>query len=135
MKRISHTLLLCALLFLGAVATARDSIEASPYGNVFTDLIAAFHAERVPCEGVATGVAEVCFRAETVSASYLAEKLTEIVNAYDSVGLSSGGWRSANGVWTVALALPNNKFGQLEIYLAEVPENLVKGVVRLVSPR
>jgi hypothetical protein len=135
MNRTNRILLLCALLSLGAFAAARDSIEASPYGNVFADLIAAFHAERVPCEGVATGIAEVCFRAETVSASYLAERLSEIVNAYDSVGLSSGGWRSANGVWTVALTLPNDRFGQLEIYLAEVPENLVKGVVRLVSPR
>jgi len=135
MNRTVLTLLLTGLLALPFVGFARDGIEASPYGNVFTDLMDAFHAEGTPCEGATTGMSEVCFKALAVSASYLAERLTEIVDGYEGVGLRSGGWRSANGVWTVALALPNSSYGQLEIYLAEVSDNQVRGVIRLVTNR
>lgn len=135
MIRTLLSLLLVCLLQLVPVGLARDTIEVSPYGNVFTDLLAAFHADGIPCEGATTGMAEVCFHSHAVSASYLAERLTEIVAGYDAVGLKSGGWRSANGVWTVSLLLPNSSHGHLEIYLAEAPDNLVKGVIRLVDPR
>lgn len=135
MIRTSLRSLLCTLLLLSPSALARDTIDISPYGNVVADLLAAFHAEDVPCEGVATDVGEMCFRVQATSASYLAERLTEIVVDYDSVGLNSGGWRSGNGVWTVSLMLPNKSLGLLEIYLAEVPDNGVNGVIRLVAPR
>ena len=65
----------------------------------------------------------------------LAEGLTEIVAGYDAVGLESGGWPSANGVWTVSLLLTNSSYGHLDVYLAEAPDNHVKGVIRLVDPR
>lgn len=135
MIRTLLTSLFCALLLVAPAAFARDSIEASPYGNLFTDLLEAFHAVGAPCEGVATEAAEVCFRSQAVSASYLAERLSEIVQGYDSVGLQSGGWRAANGVWTVSLALPNRAYGYLEIFLAEATDNVVNGVIRLVPPR
>lgn len=135
MIRTSLRYLLCALLLSAPFSSARDTIDISPYGNVVADLLAAFHAVDVPCEGVATDVGEMCFRAQATSASYLAERLIDIVSDYGSVGLDSGGWRSGNGVWTVSLMLPNKNLGHLEIYLAEVPENGVKGVIRLVAPR
>lgn len=135
MNRTVTTLLLSFLLALPSLGFARDSIEASPYGNVFADLLGAFHAEGTPCEGATTATSEMCFRSLAVSASYLAERLTEIVEGYEGVGLRSGGWRSANGVWTVSLAFPNSSYGQLEIYLAEVQDNQVRGVIRLVSNR
>ena len=135
MNRPLFTLLLCCLLHLAPVGLARDSIEVSPFGNVFTDLLEAFHADGTPCEGATTDMDEVCFRSHAVSVSYLAERLTEIVEGYDALGLKSGGWRSANGVWTVSLAFPNSSHGLLEVYLAEAPDNLVKGVIRLVPPR
>ena len=135
MIRTLSSLLTVCLLLLVPVGLARDSIEVSPFANVFTDLLEAFHAEGTPCEGATTGMAEVCFRSQAVSASYLAERLTEIVAGYDAVGLKSGGWRSANGVWTVSLLLPNSSYGHLEIYLADAPDNHVKGVIRLVDPR
>ncbi len=135
MNRTLLSLLLCCLLQFAPGALARDTIEASPYANVFEDLLVAFHAEDSPCEGGAGGMAEACFKAHLVSASYLAERLTEIVESYESVGLKSGGWRSANGVWTVALTFPNSSYGQLEIYLAEGQDKLVKGMFRLVDPR
>lgn len=128
------TLLLSGVLLLTPMTHARDSIDATPFGPVLTDLMAAFHAQSVPCEGVATTEAEVCFESRAVGASYLAERLVEILEAYESIGLTNGGWRSANGVWTVSLKLPNNSFGRLEIYLAETTSSMVKGVVRLVEP-
>ena len=94
----------------------------------------AFHARQVPCEGVATTEAEVCFEAHAVGASYLAERLEELIETYHPIGLANGGWRSANGVWTVSLKLPNSSYGQLHIYLAETSGSMVKGVVRLVEP-
>lgn len=135
MTRGLLTLLSCLLLLLAPMGVARDSIEISPYGYVVSDLLAAFHAESVPCEGAVTEAAELCFEARAASASYLAERLTEIVAEYGAVGLASGGWRSGNGVWTVSLMLPNKNLGQLEVYLAEMPDNRVNGVMRLVPTR
>ncbi len=135
MNRTLLTLILCGLLQFAPAALARDTIEASPYANVLSDLLEAFHAEDSPCEGGAGGTAEACFHAHLVSASYLAERLTEIVESYEGVGLRSGGWRSANGVWTVALSFPNSSYGHLELYLAEGQDKLVKGMFRLVDPR
>ena len=135
MLRTSLTLILCGILLLAPAGLARDSIEASPYGNVFADLLEAFYAVGAPCEGATAAMAEVCFSSVAVSASYLAERLTEIVEGYNALGLKSAGWRSANGVWTVSLAFPNSSYGQLEVYLAEAPDSQVKGVIRLVTNR
>jgi hypothetical protein len=135
MKRIATCLLLFAACSLAPVGLARETIEASQYGTVLEDLLAAFYAAGVPCEGAATATAEVCFRAEAVSASYLAERLDELLDTYGSAGLSSGEWRAANGVWNVTLAYPNSSYGYLDLYLAEAPDNCVNGIVRLVSPR
>lgn len=134
MKRLLTCILLSAVCLIAPAAAARDTIEASPYGMILDDLLGAFYADVVPCDDGSTGNAEVCFRAETVGASYLAERLTEVVAGYGSAGLRSDGWRSANGVWTVNLAFVNERHGRLEVYLAEAPDNCVRGVVRLVAP-
>ncbi len=134
MKSAALSLLLCTACVLAPLASARDNIEVTPFGPILVDLLKAFHAKGVPCEGVATQSAEVCFESQAVGASYLAERLQELIASYEAIGLSNGDWRSANGVWTVSLKLPNSSYGQLEVYLAEAPGNLVKGVVRLVEP-
>lgn len=135
MMRRLLLLLLTSACLLPISAFARETIEASPYGIVLEDLLGAFHAVDVPCEGVPTGLAEACFRSDAVGASYLAERLTEIVADHASTGLSTGAWRSANGVWTVTLSFPNESYGHLEVYLAEAQDNCVNGMVRLVTGR
>ncbi len=124
--------LLAAVLLLTPVSFARDSIEAGPFGMVLADLLTIFHAQEVPCDDGATEAPEVCFVAMSVGASYLAERLGELVAGYGSAGLRDGSWRSANGVWAVSLSFENRSYGELKIYLAEAPDNCVRGLVRLV---
>lgn len=124
---------LTAVLLLVPVGAARDSIEAGPFGMVLSDLLTVFHAEEVPCEDGANEAPEVCFIATSVGASYLAERLSELVDGYHSAGLRGGSWRSANGVWAVSLSFENRGYGKLEIYLAEAPDNCVRGLIRLTT--
>lgn len=135
MKRIASYLLLTAAACLAPFGVARETIEASQYGMFLEDLLTAFYATGVPCEGVATSTAEVCFRSDVVGAGFLAERLDQLLGTYGPVGLTSGNWRSANGVWNVTLAFPNSSYGYLDLYLAEAPDNCVNGIVRLVTPR
>lgn len=134
MNRTLACLLLVAACALAPATFARDTLHASAYGLVLDDLLVAFYADIVPCDDGANGVPEICFLTETVGAAFLAERLSDVVSDYRSAGLSSGGWRSANGVWTVTLSFANYPYGLLEVYLAETPDNCVKGLVRLVKP-
>ena len=134
MLRLLTRYLLTAAIMLTPLAAARDSIEASPFGMVLADVLTTFHASEVPCDDGANEAPEVCFVAVSVGASYLAERLSELVIGYGSTGLHGGSWRSANGVWAVSLSFENRSYGKLEIYLAEAPDNCVRGLVRLVSP-
>lgn len=134
MLRILLRYLLFAVLLLTSVSSARDTIEAGPFGMVLGDILATFHANEAPCDDGANGAPEVCFIAASVGASYLAERLSELVSGYGSAGLRGSSWRSANGVWAVSLSFENRSYGKLEIYLAEAPNNCVRGLVRLVSP-
>lgn len=132
MRQSLIRLLLAAVLW-APVALARDNIEASPYGMVLSDLLLSFHADEVPCEDGTVEAPEVCFFVSSVGASYLAERLTALVDAYAPAGLSHGEWRAANGVWAVALAFRNAGYGHLEVYLAETLGAGVRGLVRLVN--
>ncbi len=134
MTRTLLNLLICAAFVFAPAGLARDTVSASAYGMLLEDLLEAFYAEIVPCDDGANGVAEVCFLSDTASASYLAERLGEVAESYDYAGLRSGGWRAANGVWTVRLSFPNDLYGQLEVFLAETQDARVKGLVRLVKP-
>jgi hypothetical protein len=131
MRRILTTTLLLGLLAWPAVA--RDNVEASPYGMVVSDLLLSFHADEVPCEDGSVEAPEVCFMVTSVGASYLAERLTVLVESYAPAGLSQGEWRAANGVWAVSLAFRNDSYGRLDVYLAETLGSGVRGMVRLVQ--
>lgn len=133
--RMSRTLVTILLLGLltAAPVLARDNVEASPYGMVVSDLLMSFHANEVPCEDGAVEDPEVCFMVTSVGASYLAERLTTLVESYAPAGLSQGEWRAANGVWAVSLAFRNDSYGRLDVYLAETLGSGVRGMVRLVQ--
>jgi len=133
MNKIFSCVLLVAVLLAPSVS-ARDNIEASPYGMVLSDLLLSFHANEVPCEDGGREAPEVCFQVDSVGVAYLAERLTALVESYAPAGLAHGEWRAANGVWAVALEFKHDAFGRLEVYLAEGMGSWVRGLVRLVGP-
>lgn len=137
MKRrhcIKH-LLLSACLLLVPLAGARDALEASPYGLILDDLLQTIYATSIPCGDEATGYAYICFLSKAVGVEHLRDRISGLVAEYEAAGFAMGEWESANGVWATALDFGNEKFGALEIYLAEVPGNNVKGLARLTSSR
>lgn len=132
MKKILLAIILAVTLWTPG-ALASSDIEASPFGMVVGDLLVAFHADEVPCEDGANDSLELCFSAASVGVSYLAERLTELVDSYEPAGLSQGEWRAANGVWAVTLVFHNQAYGRLEVYLAETMGAGVRGLARLVT--
>ncbi|MFO7546256.1 MAG: hypothetical protein R6W77_12265 [Trueperaceae bacterium] len=114
---------------LASVSHARDGIDASPFAPVVADLLSAFFATETACDGLAE-IDELCFFVSPAGASYLAQQLERVVQEHRPAGLSLGEWRAANGVWAVELEFGDARRGSLEVYLAEVTDATVRGVMR-----
>lgn len=133
--RLMQRLALCLFLGLcGSAVFAKDSLMASAYAPVVTDLIEAFHAEEATCP-LATYQHDVCFVARPAGASRLAEVLTEVTGQYTSAELRLGPWRSANGVWAVELTFGAGAYGSVELFLTEPEPGAVRGVFIFHGPR
>lgn len=133
---MKRALITAAIWLLTPSALALETIEASPYGGLLTELLTVVYAESVPCGDEATGFESVCFFSQAVGVEYLMERVTELAGEYEAAGLSKGEWLSSNGVWAVTLAFPNVKHGQLELFLlADATLKNVKGMVRLIPAR
>jgi len=115
-------------------STAKDSLMASAYGPVVSDLLAAFHAEEDVCS-LTTYQHDVCFVASPSGASALAEALTDVVELYGPAELRTGTWRSANGVWAVELTFGTGAYGSVELFLTELEAGSVRGVFIFHEPR
>src|SRR5690606_7127712 len=113
---------------------AKDSLMASAYAPVVTDLLAAFHAEESICT-LTTYQHDVCFVASPAGASSLAEALTEVADQYAAAELRLGPWRSANGVWAVELTFGSGAYGSVELFLTEPQPGAVRGVFIFHEPR
>jgi len=122
-------ILLAVAALVALPVHAGDAIDASPFATVVSDLLVAFHASETPCEDVSEAD-EVCFVVAAAGASYLAERLEEVAAGYDQAGLAIGEWRAANGVWAVRLTFGDARKGVIEVYLAEVRDAAVRGVIR-----
>ncbi len=131
MSRLLITLLLVAL---GAFSSAKDSLMASAYAPVVSDLLAAFHAEEAICS-LTTYQHDVCFVVSPAGASGLAEVLTDVAADYAAAELRLGEWRAANGVWAVELTFGSGAYGSVELYLTEVEQGAVRGVFLFHEPR
>lgn len=131
MKRF---LLALAIVSVCAFSAAKDSLMASAYGPVVTDLLAAFHAEEDVCS-LATYQHDVCFVARPTGAATLAEVLTDVVTLYGPAELRTGTWRSANGVWAVELTFGTGAYGSVELFLTEAEAGSVRGVFIFHEPR
>lgn len=124
---------LSLMLSLG-VASARDSLMSSPYGPVVSDLLKAFTAEETLCP-LSTYQHDLCFAVELAGAGYLAERLESVVATYSAANLRSGGWRAANGVWSVTLTFGGGHHGSVELFLTEVGQGSVRGTFVFHEPR
>jgi len=124
---------LSVLLLLG-VASARDSVLSSAYAPVVGDLLEVFQAEETLCP-LATYQYDLCFEVRWAGASRLAELVEAVVADYEAAGLRGGGWRAANGVWSVRLAFGDGGYGQLELFLTEVAPGTVNGTFVFHPPR
>lgn len=126
------TLLTALSLWLPG-AHAKDRLLATPYGVVANDLLTAFGAEVAECVGAIASF-DVCFTVTLAGPSYLATQLEEVIDDYRSAGLSTDGWRAANGVWSVTLRFETGNYGELQVYLSEGGNALVRGVLVFVGP-
>lgn len=126
---------LMSILLSFSVASARDSLMASAYAPVVADLMEAFQAEETLCP-LATYQHDLCFEAKPAGATWLAEQLAAVVADYAPADLRSGDWRSANGVWSVALSFgEGDGYGWVEVFLAETGPGAVRGTFVFHEPR
>ena len=129
MRSVVRSLAATFLLTLVCVSHARDGIDASPFASVVDDLIVAFFATETTCDGL-VDIDEICFVVPAAGASYLAQQIERVVDDHGPTGLSAGEWRAANGVWAIELSFGDVRKGTLEVYLAEVTDAVVRGVMR-----
>lgn len=113
-----------------ATAYANGDIRASTFGPVASALLAAMHAEAVPCDDL-LDVPEVCFVVDATGVGLLAGTVGTVAETFAAAGLRAGPWRAGNGVHSVRLTFEVGGPEALDVFLAEESPSHVRGMLRL----
>jgi hypothetical protein len=133
--RLRARLLLLALLPIAmlGIAVTRDDLARSPYGPVASDILERLHALEATCD-MAIDPGTRCFTIAPGTVAHAAEMLEGALVEYGGT-LTRSPWRSANGVYYVAVWLLDDVWGALELWLTEPDGQTVAGRIMYVPKR